>query len=425
MYALVDRIVRMLKKIVPETVVRPLRPIYHRLLAYLMAFSYDFPARKLTVIGVTGTKGKSTVAEMVFAILRRAGYKTALISTIRLAIEDDSKPNLSKMTLQGRGFAQSFMSKALSAGCTHLVIEITSESVLQYRHWFLELDGLIVTNIQREHIERHGSFGNYVAAKRAIVGTLEKSSKRFRTLVVNGDLPETASFLSARVTNSVGFYAHELHDISGDERQISFKYNGVNFSLPIPGVFNAMNALSAVKLAEAFNISTQTSSAALAELPQVHGRVEHIDAGQDFLVVVDYAHTPDSLSALYGTFPNHHKICVLGNTGGGRDTWKRPEMGRIADEACEKVILTNEDPYDENPRTILEEMARGMRRKPEIVMDRRAAIRSALREAQNGDVVLISGKGTDPFIMGPNGSREPWSDANVAREELVRLLSEV
>ena len=153
--------------------------------------------------------------------------------------------------------------------------------------------------------------------------------------------------------------------------------------------------------------------------------MERIEAGQNFIAVVDYAHTPDSLAALYGAFPNRRKICVLGNTGGGRDTWKRPEMGRIADETCAEVILTNEDPYDEDPSAIVAAMATGMRRTPSIIMDRREAIRHALRAARPGDAVLISGKGTDPFIMGPKGSKQSWSDAAVVREELERLLAEV
>jgi len=424
MYELVERIIRILKKIVPEPVVRPLRPLYHCVLAFLMAFSYGFPSRKLTVIGITGTKGKSTVAEMLFSILRAAGYKTALISTIRFAIENESVPNRYKMTLQGRGFAQSFMRRALKAGCTHLIIEVTSESVLQYRHWFLELDGLIVTNIQREHIESHGSFANYIAAKKAIVDTLVRSYKRTRILVANEDVPECFSFLSAHVSRAIGFSAHELTHMSGDEKNISFEYEGVHFSLPVPGVFNAMNALAALKLAQAFGISLPVAAATLKALPVVRGRVERIEAGQDFLAIVDYAHTPDSLRALYGAFGKRRKICVLGNTGGGRDTWKRPEMGRIADEECEKVILTNEDPYDENPIEIVEAMARGMQRTPEIIMDRRAAIRAAIRAARPGDAILITGKGTDPFIMGAHGEKTLWSDATVVREELEHFLSQ-
>jgi len=422
MYGLVDRIVHVLKKIVPEWLVRPLRPLYHRVLSYAMAFSYDFPARKLTVIGITGTKGKSTTAEMVFSILRKAGYKTALLSTIRFAIENDSEPNLFKMTLPGRGFAQAFMRKALDAGCTHLVIEITSESVLQYRHLFLYLDGLIVTNIQREHIERHGSFANYVEAKRAIVETLVRSNKHKRVLVTNADVPESNAFLSARVPKAVRFSSHELENVSETDRGTDFDYHSVHFSLPVPGMFNAMNALAATKLCEASGIPLSTCAEALATLPVVRGRCERIEAGQDFIAVVDYAHTPDSLGALYEAFRTQRKICVLGNTGGGRDTWKRPEMGRIADEACEKVILTNEDPYDEDPRAIVDAMTREMKRAPEIIMDRREAIRAALKEARPGDAVLVSGKGTDPFIMGPHGTKTPWSDADVVREELERLL---
>lgn len=195
MYGLVNHLVKILKKILPERIVRPLLPVYHRILTYGMAFSYDFPAREMVVIGVTGTKGKSTVAEMLFAIFRAAGYKTALISTIRFAIEDESEPNRYKMTLQGRGFAQAFMRRARRAGCTHIIIEVTSESVLQYRHWFLDLDGLVVTNIQHEHIESHGSFANYVAAKRTIVETLVRSPKHSRVLVANEDVPESRAFL--------------------------------------------------------------------------------------------------------------------------------------------------------------------------------------------------------------------------------------
>lgn len=421
MYEFVNTIVSALKKIVPGSIGRPLLPMYHRILAFVMALSYGFPAKKLTVIGVTGTTGKSTTVEMLFAVLRAAGHRTALMSTIRFAIEDESEPNRFKMTLQGRGFAQAFMRRAVSAGCTHIVIEVTSESVLQYRHWFLEPDALIVTNIQREHIERHGSFEKYVAAKKAIVDSLARSSKPHTILVTNADIPESRAFRSAQVSEVIEFKASELHNIRSSDRDVHFEYLGTHFSLPIAGAFNALNALAAIKMAGAFGVSLSTSATALASLPIVQGRMEHIETGQNFTVIVDYAHTPDSLRALYSAFPTQRKICVLGNTGGGRDVWKRPEMGRIAEESCEKIILTNEDPYDEDPRAIVDAMAKGMRRAPEIIMDRREAIRHALASAHPGDAVLISGKGTDPYIMGAHGAQLSWSDADVVREELKRL----
>lgn len=425
MYTLIQHLVHLLKKIVPESVVQKLRPQYHKTLSLVMAFAYGFPARKLTVIGITGTKGKSTTADMLFAIFREAGYRTALISTIRFAINDTSEPNRYKMTLQGRGFAQAFMHRALRAGCTHLIIEITSESVLQYRHTFLDLDGLIVTNIQREHIESHGSFENYVAAKRTIVDTLVNSPKKRRVLIVNKDVPETRSFASANVSEVIPFAAYELQNLHTDASGISFTYANIPFTLPMPGEVNAMNALAAIKMADRFDVAASVSAKALAILPIVRGRLERIEEGQDFLTVVDYAHTPDSLRALYSSFPAHRKICVLGSTGGGRDIWKRPEMGRIADESCDTVILTNEDPYDEDPKKIIDMIAAGMHRTPEIIMDRREAIRRALSLARTGDAVLISGKGTDPYIMGARGTKTPWSDAQVVREELAEFRSKL
>ena len=178
---------------------------------------------------------------------------------------------------------------------------------------------------------------------------------------------------------------------------------------------------------------------ALAKIKTIPGRGERIEEGQPFVVVVDYAHTPDSLQALYDAYKTSRKICVLGNTGGGRDIWKRPVMGKIADEMCERMFLTNEDPYDEDPRAIVEEMAKGMDRKPTIIMDRREAISRALeialslskgtpqpvRQAQGSGnqnvAVLVTGKGTDPNICVADGKKIPWSDADVVREELKRM----
>jgi UDP-N-acetylmuramoyl-L-alanyl-D-glutamate--2,6-diaminopimelate ligase len=161
---------------------------------------------------------------------------------------------------------------------------------------------------------------------------------------------------------------------------------------------------------------------AIEKFSEIKGRVERIKEGQDFDVVVDYAHTPDSLRALYKAFENHKKICVLGNTGGGRDTWKRDEMAKIAADMCDEIILTNEDPYDDDPQKIVSDMASAIpEAKPIVIMDRREAIAKAISLARSGDSVLITGKGTDPYIMGQNGSKIPWSDAQVVREELRKI----
>jgi UDP-N-acetylmuramoyl-L-alanyl-D-glutamate--2,6-diaminopimelate ligase len=422
MYRTVNILILIVKKILPAPLVRPFLPFYHKTLNAFFARVYGYPARDMVVIAVTGTKGKSSVAEMLFSILTSAGHKTALASTIRFAIGNTSKPNLFKMTMPGRGFIQYFLARARSKGCTHAVIEVTSESVRQYRHKYLFFNALIFTNLQKEHIESHGSFEKYAEAKLTIGQELERSPKRPRATIANADDESGARFLSLAVEEKIPFGAGDLSNLQVSDSGVSFMYGGVRFDVPQPGQVSALNALAAIKAGVFAGVTIETCVEALHTLARIPGRMEKIDAGQDFLAVVDYAHTPDSLRALYEAFPNRRKICVLGNTGGGRDTWKRPDMGQIADEACEKVILTNEDPYDEDPKKIVHEMAAEMKRTPDIIMDRREAIRTALRFAKEGDAVLISGKGTDPFIMGPRGTKTPWSDARVVREELEALI---
>ena len=158
-------------------------------------------------------------------------------------------------------------------------------------------------------------------------------------------------------------------------------------------------------------------------MDEIKGRVQKIECGQDFKVIVDYAHTSDSLKAIYETFPNVTKIAVFGGCGGGRDKWKRKEMVEIADKYCDEIILTDEDPYEDDPMEIVLDLAKYfVNKKPEIILDRREAIKSAIKKAKTNDAVIITGKGTDPYIMRANGIKEKWSDAEVVKEELGKLL---
>lgn len=422
MYEFVNSVVLILKHLVPEPLVRLLRAPYHFFVSWISAVSYGFPAKKLVVIGVTGTKGKSSVSEMLYTVLKDAGYKTAVASTIRFAIGEKTEPNLFKMTMPGRGFIQQFLKKAVDAGCTHAVVEITSESTKQFRHLFLYQNALIFTNLQREHIESHGSFEKYAQAKLKIGKELARSLKRPRAIIPNADDPQSAPYLTLSVEQKLPFTFEDAKDVVLSPGHASFTYKGVHFSLKLPGSFSVKNALAVITAAQFVGVPLHTISASLEKLERIPGRTERIEEGQSFQAIVDYAHTPDSLSALYEAYPGR-KICVLGNTGGGRDTWKRPLMGQIADTACAEVILTNEDPYDENPDAIVQAMADGMKRAPRIIMDRREAIRTALSLARAQDSVLITGKGTDPYIMLAKGEKLPWSDAQVVKEELKKLLS--
>jgi UDP-N-acetylmuramoyl-L-alanyl-D-glutamate--2,6-diaminopimelate ligase len=208
---------------------------------------------------------------------------------------------------------------------------------------------------------------------------------------------------------------------------VSLVLEGITIRVPIAGLFNIYNTIAALKLCQAFDVSLETAAEALRTLKPIAGRVEQFEsdrnASKQVTAVVDYAHTVDSLEKLYQTFPDNPMVCVLGNTGGGRDTWKRPEMAAVAEKYCAHIILTNEDPYDEDPRKIIDDMVKGMTstEKLTVIMDRKEAIRKAIALTPAGGYVLVSGKGTDPYIMEANGKKTPWSDAGVVKELLHEL----
>ena len=412
-----------LRKLLPSSIFRFLQSVYHYKLALLGALLYGFPSKKLTVIAVTGTKGKSSVTELVSALLEEAGYKTAHASTIHFKIGEKKERNLHKMTMPGRFFLQSFLRKAVRAGCTHAVIEMTSEGARKFRHKFIELNALIFTNLAPEHIESHGSYENYVRAKVSIAEALERSKKKDKVLVANGDDKEARKFLDVFSGTKIVYAREDAVGAIITSDGVSFNWNGVRIESSLPGEFNVYNILAAIAYVKAARIPIERIESGIKKVTSILGRAQKIETGQEFTVIVDYAHTPDSLEKLYQTYAGSYRRCVLGNTGGGRDAWKRPVMAGIAEKYCDEVILTNEDPYDEDPEKIIQEMAAGMKSKePLLILDRRTAIRTALEKSSKGDVVLITGKGTDPYVMGKRGFKEPWDDATVVREELKKLL---
>ena len=418
-----EKLLRTIEKLVPKKVYRFFQPAYHFLLSVIGIIIYRHPSRHIYVIGITGTKGKSSTTEFVNAVLEAAGKKTAVLSTIRFKVGDNSRPNKYKMTMPGRFFTQKFLRDAVTAGCEYAVIEMTSEGARFYRHLGIELDALIFTNLSPEHIESHGSFANYKRAKLKLVQRLAKSNKPVRLSIANTDNEHASSFLIFPVEKNIGYSLDYVHILDETSTSSTIKWNGADITIPLPGKFNISNALAALTLANEIGISITDAKKGIENLSLIRGRVERIEAGQDFSVIVDYAHTDDSLRKLYETFPSSRKIAVLGSTGGGRDSWKRPVLGAIADEYADVVIITNEDPYDEDPTKIINEVARGVKNHtPIIILDRREAIAHAISLAKTGDTVLITGKGTDPYIMGPNSTKIVWDDAMVAKEELEKLL---
>lgn len=403
--------------------------MYHRIIVLLAAIWYGFPSRKIKVIGITGTKGKSSTVEILNTILEESGYKTALSNTIRFKIGPFSSENLYKMSMPGRFFIQRFIHKAVKNKCDYAIIEMTSQGSLLYRHKHIHMNTFLFTNLSPEHIESHGNYENYINAKVEIAKQLSRSKKANKAIIVNGDDEESVRFLECKADKKITYSIKDVAPFNIKKEGLEFTLEGQTVQSKLSGIFNLYNIVAAISAARNEGVTTETIIRAIQKFDGIQGRVEKIEVNntkikQDFTVIVDYAHTQDSLEKLYQVFQNSRKICVLGGTGGGRDKWKRKEMGKIADTYCDEIILTDEDPYDENPQAIIDDVAQGIvSKKPLCILDRRQAIKEALSKAKTGDTVLITGKGTDPYIMGPKNTRTPWSDAKVAKEELEKLLS--
>lgn len=429
-----EKVLQALRRFVPEF----LKNWYHFFLSLISAVFYGFPSRKLKVIGITGTNGKTTTVELTEKIFEEAGYKVASVSSIKFKIGEKVKENLLRITMPGRFFLQRFLKKALSTGCKYVILEVTSEGIKQHRQRFINFDVTAFINLTPEHIESHGSFEDYKKAK----GRLFKQSKNIS--VVNLDDSYANYFLKFPAAKKYGYKIEsktqnpklknlkiiEAKNCKVAHKGISFNVNGVNFNLKLLGSFNIYNALAAISIASSQEIDLKTCKIALEKVEGMPGRME-IVIDKPFEVIVDYAFTPNALKQVYKTirrdFSPKKMICVFGACGGGRDKWKRPVLGKIAATFCHEIILTNEDPFDEDPSQILSLIKSGISNSKfqmtnlYEILDRREAINKALSFAKPEDVVVITGKGCEPSICLAGGKEIPWDDRKVVREELKKI----
>ena len=416
-----EKLLRTIRSLIPSVLFKVMQPPYHYLLAGIGALWYRFPSRKLYVVGVTGTKGKTSTTELVAALLEEAGFRVAFANTNRLKIADCIEENDTERSMLGRTLLQQFLRRAVDAKCAYAVLEMTSEGAKQFRHAFIDLDALIFTNLSPEHIESHGSYEKYLEAKLRLARALERGRARQHTIVANRGDAEATKFLSVRVGTRLSYDIADAQPYTTAPEGGEMTWCGKSIRLRLPGEFNIMNALAAATFTKSRGVSVETIQSALEKFAGISGRMERISEGQNFTVIVDYAHTADSLDHAYSVYAGIKKICILGGTGGGRDIAKRKVMGEIADKHCEYIILTTEDPYDEDPEDIAADVAKGIHNRPhEFIRDRREAIQKAFRMAEKDSVVFITGKGASNYIMGSEGVRIPWNDADVAREELTK-----
>ncbi len=432
-----------IKKFIPEFIIL----FYHWLLARLAALVYSYPSNKLIVIGVTGTNGKSTVVNLIAKVLEGAGYKIGLASTYNFKDGEKEWLNNKKMTMLGRFQLQNFLSRLVRNGCQYAVIETSSEGIRQYRHVGINYDIAVFTNLTPEHIETHGSFENYKKAKGKLFSSLKKSKNKKinkqlikKIIITNLEDEHSDFFLSFPADEKYGFSLTSIEtninkviasQVRTDENGSYFIYGGKNFNINLLGDFNVSNCLAALAVGLSQGINIEQIKSALEKVEKLPGRLEFINKGQNFKVLIDYAPEVASMKKLYGVvnlLKKNKIIHVLGSCGGGRDESRRSVLGGIAGKSADIVVVTNEDPYDEDPQAIIDQVAEGAEEEGKLVnkdlfkiIDRREAIKLALGKAGKDDLVIITGKGAEQAICMERGRKVPWDDRKVVEEILANF----
>jgi UDP-N-acetylmuramoyl-L-alanyl-D-glutamate--2,6-diaminopimelate ligase len=413
-------------------------------LTWLAAAFYGFPARKLTVIGVTGTDGKTTTSNLIYKILVAAGIHGGMISTVNAVIGDEILDTGFHVTTPDAHDVQAYLARMVDAGLTHVVLETTSHGWSQHRVDACEFDVAVVTNITHEHFDEHGSYENYRAAKARLFSSLEitrpKPSGNPRLAIINHD-DQSFEFLDGFVkTPKLSYGLGAGSDVRAED--IKYSPSGITFtavskdfrivtSSNLVGEYNVSNCLAALTATiHGLGIDPEIAARGIASLDGIPGRMQPIDLGQNFTAIVDFAHTPNALKVTLEAarkMTSGRVISVFGSAG-LRDKEKRRMMAEISAELADLSVLTAEDPRTESLDGILEEMAAGARSKGGVegetfwrVPDRGEAIRFALRLAREGDIVLSCGKGHEQSMC--FGKTEYlWDDRTAMRAALAEFL---
>lgn len=441
-----DKILNFIKKLVPQSI----KNIYHLAQAVLANFLFGSPAKSIKIIGVTGTNGKTTTVQMIAKILEEAGKKVAVISTINFKLGEKEWVNKTKFTTLSSFSVQKFILDAVKARCEYLVLETSSHSLDQYRVWGVDCKTAVITNVTREHLDYHKTMDEYRAAKMLLF-------KKAKTAIVNLDMENAKDFLQFNNEKKLTYsLKNNQADIFAENIQLginksSFAIKGRPFVINIPGEFNIENALAATCAGLAEGIDLKTIVEALEKIKNIPGRLEYVPNNRGINIMIDYAVTPDSLEKLYALIQKANikkaKIIAVFGACGERDRGKRPIMGEIVSRFADQLIITNEDPYGENPVQIINEVFSGVVGQDvnnEIsnfksnsnnqiskvqkienvncwrILDRREAVKKALRMARPGDFVIVTGKGAEE-TMAIGNKRILWNDKKVIRELLREL----
>lgn len=416
----------MIRALIDPFVPQTLKNIFHAASSFFAACVFGFPARKMRIVGVTGTDGKTTTVQCLSAILIEAGHRVAVASSVNFRRGEEEWVNTSKFTTLSAWKLERFLREAVSSGCEYAVLEVSSHAIDQGRILGISFDIAVITNVTREHLDYHHTLEVYRSVKKKLL-------QRAKKAVVNLDMDRPHEFLAANPGHSITYsrldgaadvFAEKIaSSLSGS----TFTVEDTVFRIALPGMFNVENALAAIATATALGISRDVSSSALRKISGVPGRMEFVPNDRGLTILIDYAVTPNALENLYRLvsemrLPASAKIIAVFGACGDRDRGKRPLMGEIVSSVADIVLLTNEDPYTEDPQQIVEEVRAGISNKILgktlfILLDRRDAIRKALSLASLGDIVVVTGKGAEE-TMAVGDARIPWNDKRVILEEL-------
>ena len=422
-----QKLVKGVRKVLPSGVLHSVEEAYRRGRVQLVSARYGHPAKSLRVIAVTGTNGKTTTVNYINEILKESGFRTAMFSTALIEVAGQTQLNDLNATVGTTARMQQFFADAKRARVDYVVLEITSHALQQHKLDTVPIEVAVMTNLTQDHLDYHKTMENYAEAK----GKLFANEPKF--IVLNRD-DEWFDFFDTFPAGAqkITYGAHDeaeakieyvkLYKKGSEARIVIDHQTTLELATALPGQFNVYNMTAAAATAYLLGVKLQDIVEGVANLEGVPGRFERVVEGLGYDVIVDYAHTPDALEKLLEAAQSVTKnrvILVFGATG-DRDKGKRPIMGEIAARLADRIMLTDDESYDENPQAIRDEVMAGIEKvgggaKTTELGDRREAIEKALSIAKKGDTVLITGMGHEQFRI-VNGERLPWNDGDVVRE---------
>ena len=427
---------KVVKKLIPKKLFRQVEPWGHLGEAMVLNAINGFPARSMKIIGVTGTNGKTSTCFLIHRMLVDAGYNAGLMTTVGYGVEDDIKPQIHHMTNVAVPELMQRLKEMKAQKVDWLVLETTSHALAQNRVWGIPYSVAVMTNVTHEHLDYHGTYESYRDSKRKLFKITNRNRRGQRAGVINAD-DASAELFAGDIAKPLtyGMKAGDLRaenvkmTPSGSTYTAAINSESYSIKCQLPGSFNVYNSLAAVGVGSVLGLSKKQIEQGIAALKGVEGRMTTIDEGQDFEVIVDYAHTPDSFEKLFKDLRPlvKGKLIVMFGSAGRRDKAKRPVQGQIAGKYADEVILTEEDDRDEDGNQILAEVAAGAEKSGKtsgkdlfLVLDRPEAIKFTIGRAKKGDTVLLLGKGHERTIE-RDDREDPWDEIGTTRQALKAI----